>query len=75
MFVCEICNRVSEAGESATKVVVATRAVDYPFRERIYWRPPEPGQRGHWDPDPGGNGRETVRELTACTACAAAKRG
>ena len=75
MFVCEICERVSESGEACTNVVVETRAIEHPHREHVYWRPPKDGHKGKWDPDPGGPGVAIVREVRACRECAETTTG
>jgi hypothetical protein len=72
MYRCEVCDRVVESGVACTRIVVETRPVEYPLRERVHYRPPKDGKKARWDPDPGGRGTETVRELAACPECAAA---
>lgn len=55
MFVCEKCGEQSKPGEASYKVVVERRVKTYPPRPR--------------KEDPGGQGFETVRELTCCEGC------
>lgn len=70
MYRCDVCREVVEAGVVCNRLVVETRAVEYPRRERAYWRPPKRGQeKGRWIDDPGGSGVEAVHEISACTAC------
>ena len=71
MFVCDVCACVVPAGISSNQIVVETRAVDYPLREKVHWQPPKDGGKGKYVDDPGGHGREIVRALRACPACAA----
>jgi hypothetical protein len=59
---------------------VETRERQYPFRFKAnrFKRPPRPGDpegkkgRVRYRDDPGGSGREIVREVLICAACAAA---
>lgn len=63
------------AGTPSVRVVVATREKSYRFRpaaNRIV-RPDKNGKpKEIFIDDPGGVGREAVREVIACPACAAA---
>jgi len=74
MFRCPLCGRVVPARVPAVRVVLETRAVTYPSRERAN-RPIPRFIHGKWrrvrPDDPGGHGREIVRETLACAACAA----
>jgi hypothetical protein len=66
---------VSPAGTPSVRVVVATREKSYRFRSganRIV-RPDKNGKpKEKFIDDPGGVGREAVREVISCLACAAA---
>jgi len=66
---------VSPAGTPSVRVVVATREKTYRFRpaaNRVV-RPDKYGKpKEKFTDDPGGRGREAVREVIACRECAAA---
>lgn len=74
MFRCDVCDSVAEPNTRPERVVVETRRVDYPYREKVHWHPPKGGEKGKWVDDPGGTGVETVRELDVCAECAARLR-
>jgi hypothetical protein len=65
---------VSPAGTPSVRVVVATREKSYRFRSganRVV-RPDKNGKpKEKFIDDPGGHGREAVREVIACRECAA----
>jgi hypothetical protein len=68
MFKCESCQRVIGPQVSATRVVIETRPVTYPFREKAH-RIKIEGKPKMID-DPGGVGQEIVREILVCPDCA-----
>jgi hypothetical protein len=70
MYVCEVCGSVIVPGTPQTKIVVETRPVEYPVREKVHFRPGADGGKGKWIDDPGGSGIEIVRELRVCPSCA-----
>lgn len=71
MYRCKQCHRVVPPGKPAAKCVVETR-------ERVYTPRGDANPRGEDDrrsrsrQDPGGSGREIVREELLCEECAAA---
>jgi hypothetical protein len=75
VFRCEKCGTLVPSGTSAQHLVVQQRPKEYPSRSR-----PSAGGRSRYTGgyererplDRGGAGRETVRELKVCPACAAA---
>jgi hypothetical protein len=79
MYKCQICNTNVSANASAHRVVLETRARQYPFRPDVFLKP-DPKKKGskrkprkpEYNDDPGGTGYETVREVIACAACARA---
>jgi len=71
MFRCEVCDSVAPARTRCHRIVVETRATEYPARPDAHWHPPRAGGKGKWVDDPGGRGSEIVRELRACELCAA----
>jgi len=71
MYVCEVCASLIAPGTPQTKIVVETRSVEYPVRDKVHFRPGADGGKGKWIDDPGGSGIEIVRELRACPSCAA----
>jgi hypothetical protein len=71
MYRCEHCNEVVPPGVSAVKRVVEFRERSYPVRQLTSSRPGKSkGRRGRRPDDPGGDGREIVRELLVCPSCA-----
>jgi hypothetical protein len=79
VFRCQLCREVVPSNTRPIRRVVETRERQYPFRlkaNRIKRkrRPDEPRgtKRVRYRDDPGGSGREIVRELALCAACAAA---
>ena len=71
MYRCDVCDSVAPPNTPCTRIVVETRARQYPHRPRVHWHPPDADGKGKWVDDPGGTGREIVRELRACPTCAA----
>ena len=71
MFQCQHCGTVTPPRVSAETLVVETRARVYPFREKVAeiiclrHRTPKLETRD----DPGGTGREIVREIRVCLPC------
>jgi len=69
MYKCDICHQMVPPGTKAVRLPVEFRVRHYPARTKAnrYIR-----QHKTWTTDdPGGTGREIVREITACPACAA----
>lgn len=60
MFICAKCKELSLPGETSVQVVVETRDVVYPERPQAMRA--GKGFARHWVKDPGGIGKETVRE-------------
>jgi hypothetical protein len=71
MFRCEVCDSVALPRTRCYRIVVGTRPVDYPKREKVHWHPPRAGGKGKRIDDPGGHGTAIVRELRACEPCMA----
>lgn len=70
MFTCGICTKHSKPGEKALHVVVETREKVYPERKSVNHFIDRNGIPQTRD-DPGGTGREIVREVLAHELCAA----
>jgi hypothetical protein len=68
MFICEMCKSIVPPSTPATRLVVETRNVTYPFRKdaHIFRRN---GRLVKQD-DPGGRGLEIVKEVSVCPECA-----
>ena len=58
-FRCELCKKVQPSGSAPHKIVTETRQKSYPER-----------RKGTKVIDVGGNGYETVTEISACDGCA-----
>ena len=75
MYRCQLCGVVTPPRARSRRVVVETRERSYPYRPAVQREEGLPEtrrkKRDKWD-DPGGVGREIVRELLACASCAAA---
>ena len=73
MFQCDVCGSVAPPNTRCNRLVVETRAADYPRRDRGYRKPRKRLRQGKdkWIPDPGGRGTQIVREIRACDVCAA----
>ena len=67
MYRCGICGLITPANTRAYRRVVETRRREYPFRQKAN-KFEKDGRRKTSD-DPGGVGREIVREVLACPAC------
>ena len=71
MFRCQHCGTVTPPRVSAETIVVKTRPRVYPYREKVAeiiclrHHRPKPETRD----DPGGTGREIVREIRVCPPC------
>ncbi len=65
-----MCGEAKGPRVAAVRVVVEWRRVVFPFRKEVnrFWR----DGRERWSDDPGGEGLQVVREVTACPACAPA---
>lgn len=71
MYRCELCGDVAKPGTAAIKRVVVTRRREYPPRTDAPTRKSRPGdRRRRAKGDPGGSGREIVREQLLCPTCA-----
>lgn len=55
MFICGVCGKQSKPGEKPVMTVLETRVKVYPARE--------------WAGDPGGEGREVVRDVLTHKVC------
>ncbi|MEW6126943.1 MAG: hypothetical protein AB1757_07885 [Acidobacteriota bacterium] len=73
MFKCQICGNTSQPRTPAYKVVLETRNVKYPFREKVNacWKWKSDRRKFVHTNDTGGSGQECVREVLACADCAA----
>jgi hypothetical protein len=72
MYRCQICNVVAPPGTPAERVVIETRAAEYPSRPKAQHH--RVGRKMKFADDPGGAGYEIARESVACPACAAEQR-
>jgi hypothetical protein len=68
MYVCHFCKQTTSPNIPTTRITIETRARSYPARANLVSR----GRRKDFANDPGGQGREIVREAIACPSCAAA---
>ncbi len=71
-YTCEFCKKTPKPGTPAKKVVLTTRPKNYEYRREVnrfsYYD--EDGQKQvEYRDDPGGQGYEIVREVTACPNC------
>jgi len=69
MYRCEVCKEVVAPKTPVTRIVTETRAVQYPYRPEVN-REIYRGKERIKPDDPGGSGREIVREVIACPRCA-----
>ena len=77
MFRCQLCREVVPPNTRPIRRVVETRDRQYPFRPKAnrFKRKPradDPDRkkgRVRYSDDPGGSGREIVREALLCAAC------
>jgi len=73
MYRCDLCSRVVSVGIPSHRIVVETRPKRYPHRPKAYRlvrrRKSGKAERVFVD-DPGGVGREIVREAIVCPECA-----
>jgi hypothetical protein len=72
LFRCQLCSQLVAPRTPQTRIVVETRVVTHPRREKAYLRRVD-GRLREVD-DPGGTGSAIVREVSVCPACAAARR-
>ena len=59
-FRCDSCNKVSEPGDSAHRVVTEYRNHQHPYR---------PSANRDGSDDLGGNGQQVVKEKLICSDC------
>lgn len=75
MFRCHLCGHLSQPGEPATHLVLATRTHHHPYRPRAMKRRSRTpwGTRGEliYRDDPGGIGSQIVHEVLTHAHCAA----
>jgi hypothetical protein len=69
MYKCDICQQIVPAGTKAHRLPVEFRFRRYPHRKNVN-RVVRDGRIFVSD-DPGGEGYEIAREITACPDCAA----
>ena len=71
MFKCQVCKAQTLPGARAHRRIVETRETEYPTRARVHFVPDpdrkkQKRSRRKRADDPGGRGREIVRELLVC---------
>ncbi len=66
MFICEICQKPAPPRVNSQRIVAKTRYREYPRRKEVH-----PATRGRkkFKDDPGGTGKEIVKEVIACPKC------
>jgi hypothetical protein len=69
MYRCQICAKVMPPRTKAYRISVETRHRRYPKREKVNRVAKD--HKVRLVDDPGGEGYEIVREVTACPDCAA----
>lgn len=72
MYRCQLCGAVSQPRQKAHRLTVETRPKIYPLRKEVHryaWTDYERRYHLSWLTDPGGHGRETVREIVVCEKC------
>jgi hypothetical protein len=69
MYRCELCKEVVAPNVPSHRVTIETREVRYPYRAGAN-RPAPQAKKHEKRDDPGGSGREIVREVMACPRCA-----
>lgn len=69
MYRCELCKVVQPPRTRCTKVIVETRATEYPSRPKAHSM--RVGRKGKTFDDPGGAGYEIAKEVLSCPTCAA----
>jgi hypothetical protein len=69
MYRCQLCKKVVPPRTKAHRITVETRLRRYPFQFNVgtFRR----NGKLYFRSDPGGEGREIVREVIACPDCAA----
>ena len=67
MYLCEHCQQQIAANTPAYSITVQTRNATYPKRSQANWRYVK-RQIKYFD-DKGGEGFETVKNLTVCPSC------
>ena len=73
MYRCEKCNEVAPAGARVVRVVAEQREASYPRRKDVFivrMLKPNGRIKKVGQDDPGGHGRQIVRELKVCPGCA-----
>ena len=75
MFKCELCGKIVPRNVPAQRIVLKTRRVSYPERPKANRVHKDgPGVKKidgkYYKKDPGGTGREIVREALVCSSCA-----
>jgi hypothetical protein len=76
MFRCEVCSCVVPLRTRSRRLVIASRKRDYPYRPKanihryLDLSSGRPKKKEKLTDDPGGIGREIVREVKVCPACA-----
>jgi len=75
MYRCQVCGKILPARTTSFQITVKTRCKSYPFRSKANgFKQIKAGsltQTSRWESrnDPGGQGREIVKETRVCPAC------
>ena len=78
MFRCQVCSRCVPRGTPAHRLVLETRPRDYRYRRAanvVIFLDARGKRKKKLIDDPGGTGREIVREAIVCPECAARLNG
>jgi hypothetical protein len=70
MFKCDLCGKITSAGEPCTKVVLETKNVVHVHRRNVFKIFDEGERKRIWIDDPGGQGVQIAKEVNACQSCA-----
>jgi len=68
MYRCESCQQSVGPSIPSHLVTVATRWVEFPFRQKVHFV--GHALREKWRDDPGGEGPQVVRQQRLCPTCA-----
>jgi hypothetical protein len=71
LFRCQLCDQVVSPRIPQTRIVVETRLIEHPRRDKAHRFKVD--RREREVDDPGGTGTAIVRELAVCPSCAAAR--
>lgn len=68
-FICGVCGKSAPVGTKCKTIPIERKEFQHPYRNSVHVIKHEDGKK-EYNPDVGGKGVQTVREVKACIKCA-----